>query len=95
MKTGRVFNRAIRKAKLVEVQIVLPCGKPFAVSLYHTGLGSHIAVITRKILGHDCIICKHLPPWELHIFKHMTPSIYDRYAGAIKLTDPDEEGSCP
>ena len=92
MTRKRTTEQIAKGATTVFLDIALPCGSSVRVELVHTGLGSHVAVITAKNIHHDCKRCSALPSWELHFWKHMTPAKFKRYGYAqIDFTETEEE----
>ena len=92
MTRKRTTEQIAKGATNITLDLVLPCGCPVKIPLVHTGLGSHVAVISAKDIPHSCAQTKRLPAWELHIWKYMTEQKFKRfgYAQIDLITGKDE-----
>jgi hypothetical protein len=83
------------KAEPVSLPITLPCGCSTTLNLVHTGIKSHVAIITRKSQRHTCRQWSHSPAWQLHLFGYLTPAKFSRLDQlGIEFPQPPEK-PCP
>ena len=66
------------KPNPVSIPITLPCGCQVTLNLMHTGINSHVAIITRKMLHHHCHRWSYCHKWQLHIPGYLTPAKFSR-----------------